>query len=132
MRAHEAAIAAAGATLVFVGSGLPAMAADFQRTQGGGHPVFSDADRALFRAAGAVRGLGSILHWRLLVNSWRALRAGFRQGRIEGDPYQQGGVVVIEPDGEVRYRQIDRVGGDPLDVEALLASLRSTPSKSRP
>jgi len=111
---------------VFVGTGTPAMAADFARTHAGPHPVLSDPARATFAAAGMRRSVWATLHWRLLGNAWRALRAGFRQGRVQGDAWQQGGAIVLDREGAVVYRQVDRAGGDPLDVGAIVASVGAT------
>jgi hypothetical protein len=124
LRAHEQALAAQGATLVFVGTGSPAMAADFARAHAGPHPVLCDPERKLFAAAGMRRSLWASLHWRLFTNGLRAWRNGFRQGKVQGDPWQQGGVVVLANDGRLVHRQIDAVGGDPLDATAVLAAVR--------
>jgi hypothetical protein len=86
--------------------------------------VLSDPTRAVFAAAGMRRSLFATLHWRLFVNAWRAFRRGFRQTSVQGDPWQQGGVLVLDRDGAVRHRQIDRAGGDMLDLDAVLAALR--------
>lgn len=114
-----------GARILFVGSGTPAMAADFARTHAGPHAVLSDAARAAFRAAGMARGLGAMLHWRFVSNLWRAWRAGFRQGRLAGDAFQQGGVLVFGAGAALRLAQVDRAGGDELDLAAVLAAVRA-------
>lgn len=124
MRRRDDELEAAGAKLVFVGTGTPAMAASFAREHAGPHPVLSDAARRTFAAAGMRRSLWATLHWRLVKNLWRALRAGFRQTDVQGDAWQQGGVVVLGPDGAVRHRQVDRAGGDPLDLDAVVAAAR--------
>ena len=54
----------------------------------------------------------------------RALRRGFRQGKTQGDPWQQGGVVVLSRDGQVLFRQVDKTGGDPLDLDGVVAAVR--------
>lgn len=124
MRRLDGDLAAAGAKLVFVGTGTPAMAQDFAREHAGPHPVLSDVARRSFEAAGMRRSLGATLHWRMAKNLMRALRAGFRQTRVLGDAWQQGGVVVFAADGRLRHRQIDRVGGDELDLASVLAAVR--------
>ncbi len=124
MRRHEAELAAAAARLVFVGTGTPPMAADFARTHAGPHPVFSDPERRLFAAAGMRRSLWATLHWRLLPNLVRALRAGFRQTKVQGDAWQQGGVLVFGADARLRHREVDHAGGDELDLRAVLAAAR--------
>lgn len=125
MRSRETELATLGARLLFVGTGSPAQAADFGRTHAGPHPVFSDRARAAFQAAGLQRGLFATLHWRLLRNAWRAFRAGFRQAKVQGDALQQGGVVVFGTDGRVRHAAADQVGGDELDLDAVLAAVRA-------
>jgi len=124
LRRREAEILATGARVLFVGTGLPGMAKAFAGEWAGPHPVLSDPTRAVFAAAGMRRGLFSTLHWRLLANVWRAFRSGFRQTSVQGDPWQQGGVLVLGRDGTVRHRQVDRAGGDELDLDAVLAALR--------
>jgi peroxiredoxin len=121
---REDELRAAGAKLVFVGSGTPAMAAAFARERAGSHPVLSDTSRRTIAAAGMRGSAGATVHWRLLANVLRALRGGFRQTRVLGDAWQQGGVLVFDRGGAVLHAQIDRVGGDPLDVDAILSAIR--------
>jgi peroxiredoxin len=125
VRAHESALSAAGARLVFVSTGAPAMAADFANQHAGGHAVLSDAGRIAFTAAGMRRSLWSTLRWRTVRNAWRAFRRGHRQGRLQGDAWQQGGVVVFDARGRVLHHAVDQAGGDELDVEAILAAVRT-------
>jgi hypothetical protein len=128
LRAREADLDAAGARLVFVGSGTPAMAADFARTHGGVHRVFADPQRRTFAAAGMKRSLGASLHWRLLPNVWRALRAGHRQRKVQGDAWQQGGVLVVDAAGRALHRRADHAAGDPLDLDAVIGAARGAPA----
>lgn len=123
MRRRDPELAAAGAKVVFVGTGTPAMAADFAAQWAGDQVVLSDPDRRTFAAAGMRRSLGATLHWRLFRNAWRAFRAGFRQTRVQGDPWQQGGVLVFAADGRLLHQQHDEVGGDPIDLDAVLQAL---------
>ena len=55
-----------------------------------------------------------------------ALRRGFKQTRVQGDPLQQGGALVFGPDGELRYQSQDRAGGEMLDVAALLQAMAAS------
>src|SRR5262245_37152755 len=102
---------------------MPAMAADFEREHAAGNPVLSDATRALFAAAGMRRGWWRMLRPSLLRNLWRALRGGFRQGRVQGDPWQLGGVLVVDRERRIRHVQRDAVAGAPLDFTAVLAAV---------
>lgn len=98
------------------------MAQDFARTHAGPFPVLSDVKKRTYAAAGMKRSGWAMLHPRMLKNLWRALRRGFRQGRVQGDPFQQGGAFVFGPDGRVLYREIDATSGDPLDLGAIVAA----------
>jgi hypothetical protein len=111
--------------VVFVGPGSPAHAETFARTLPAAVTALCDPGLGAFKAAGMRRGVGSTVRLRLLVNLWRALRAGFRQQRVLGDAWQQGGVVVFGRDGALRHRQVDRVSGDVLDLDAVLAAVRA-------
>lgn len=123
LRRRDAELAFAAAKLLFVGTGTPAMAADFAATHAGPHPVLSDPARRAFAAAGMRRTWLSSLHPRMLRNVWRALRAGFRQGRVLGDPWQQGGVLVFDAAGRLLHQQFDTAAGDPIDLDAVMAAL---------
>jgi hypothetical protein len=124
LRQRESELQAMGARLVFVGSGAPHMAAAFAKEHAGPFTVLSDVARKTFQAAGMKRGLVSTLRLRLLFNAARAMRAGFRQGKVQGDPWQQGGVLVFDRGGALVYQQLDAVGGDALDLDAVVAAVR--------
>lgn len=130
MRQRENEIEAAGGGIVFVGTGTPAMAADFVRQYAVTQPVLCDPARATFAAAGMHRSVWATLHWRLLVNAWRALRAGFRQTGVQGDAWQQGGVLVLDARGTVLHRQVDHAGGDLLDGDMIVAVAASAEVKT--
>ena len=116
---------AAGARLLFVGTGSPAMAADFQQAHASPHQVFSDVTRRSFQAAGMRRSCWSFLHWRFVRNAARAFRNGFRQTKVLGDPWQQGGVLVFDSHGRLRHCQLDAVAGYAIGLDVVVAALRS-------
>ena len=106
------------------------MAKAFRDELGGAGVVLSDAERGAYRAAGMRRGLFSSLHWRTFVNALRAWRRGFRQTRVQGDPWQQGGALVFDRAGALVHQQLDRAAGDEVDVDALLRALAGAASCS--
>ena len=120
MRGHEQQFAERGAQLVFVGPGTPAMAAAFRDDQQLSCPVLSDPSRDAFTAAGMKRGVLATFHWRTILHGLRALFGGFLPARVQGDPWQQGGALVFDATGTLRYQWHDRAGGDQLDLPALL------------
>jgi hypothetical protein len=120
-----AAIRQAGGDLVIVGSGSPAAAGAFARETGlDGVRIFTDEKRRSFELAGFRRGLGTLISLRAIRNYFKAFCSGHRGGRKEGDALQQGGALVIAPDGTLLYRHASRASGDHPDVRDLLAALR--------
>lgn len=123
MRGAEQQLAERGAELVFVGPVEPTSAAAFRREHGLAAPVLSDAAGEAFAVAEMRRGIRPMLSLRAVTNGLRALRAGFRQRKVEGNPWQQGGVLVFAADGRLLAQQRDVGVGDLLDVAAALRSL---------
>lgn len=117
----EPAIRARGGRLCFVGNGTVPMAQDFAEQFHVAAPLFTDPSRRAFQAAGMKRRFG--LGLGTLRAGARAVAAGHVQGRTAGDPWQQGGVLVIGPDGVERYRQNADDAGTELQIPPILAAL---------
>jgi hypothetical protein len=105
-------IRAAGAELVVIGNGSPEQARWFVEDTGIESPVFTEPDLVLFRELGLRRGLAAVLDPRIFARAWRALRRGFRQNGVKGDPTQLGGVFVIRRGGSILYEYRSRFAGD--------------------
>jgi hypothetical protein len=56
----------------------------------------------------------------------RALRGGFRQGAIRGDPYQLGGVLVVRRSGELVFRHVAEDAGDHPDLGEVVRAASRT------
>jgi dehydrogenase/reductase SDR family protein 12 len=82
-----------------------------------------DLELKAYRAAELRRGRVEILSPRLPLHAARALWRGARQGSIQGDPWQLGGVFVIRPDGELTYRYVSSEAGDHPPLDAILDAL---------
>jgi len=122
LRDVEQKIRNLGAKLIVVGNGTPEHAADFQSEQNLTFPLLVDPEMRAYRAAGLKRGITDAVNLRMLRHGVRALRKGFRQKKLQGDPWQLGGVFLITPTGKVPYQQISREAGDhPEPVEILNA-----------
>jgi len=107
--------------LVFIGSGTPLMAKDFQAFMNVSElPVWTDPRRQTYAHLGFKRGLGTIFDTAALKYAVRALRAGFRQGKTQGDPLQQGGVLVVKRGGEVEYGHASATAGDHPPIETVI------------
>jgi len=112
-----------GAELVVVGNGAVNFAKAFREDYRLDSPLLVDPELRAYRAAGLRRGRVEALSPRLPLNALRALRGGSRQGSIQGDVWQLGGVFVIRPGGELAYRYVSRVAGDHAPVDAILDAL---------
>ena len=97
------------------------MAADFVEQFQVPFPVYTDPQRASYRVAGMKREFG--LGLKTLRRARRAARAGVRQGATKGDPFQQGGVLVVAPSGEVLWRFVSDGAGDHPTIAEVLAAL---------
>jgi hypothetical protein len=102
----------AGGEIVVIGSGTPNFIAGFREQTGWTGPLYSDPELASYRAAGLRHAM-----WRNFtpvnaVFAVRALARGNFQGRTQGDPSQQGGVLVIVPPGRIVYEHTSKLAGD--------------------
>jgi NAD(P)-dependent dehydrogenase (short-subunit alcohol dehydrogenase family) len=86
-------------------------------------PLLVDPELRAYRAAGLRRGRVEALSPRMPLNAVRALRRGSRQGTVQGDVWQLGGVFVIRPGGELAYRHASREAGDHAPVQEILDAL---------
>jgi AhpC/TSA antioxidant enzyme len=131
LRPTTEAIHANGAELVVVGNGDLASARRFARETGLSTPLYVDAQREAYRALGMRRDVTSALNPAFVGNAWRALRAGFRQTSVQGDPWQMGGVLLVLPGGQVVYRYLSSAAGDHPPVAELLAALAGAAERTR-
>jgi peroxiredoxin len=120
--ARRADFEAAGADVVVIGHGEVKDAATFAASFAPGMRVLTDTTRAAYCAVGMKRGLRTSMSVGVVTRAARAMGQGFRQSRTQGDPLQQGGVVVVGRDGATRYTFIsDEAGLHPALDEVLAA-----------
>jgi len=122
------AIRQAGGELVIVGTGDPPAAEAFKDDLGiADVQIFTDERRRAFELAGFHRGIRTLLRARAVGNYVRAFLSGHRPKRRQGDAFQQGGVLVVAPDGTILFRYVSRASGDHPDPRDLLAALAAWP-----
>lgn len=124
MRPHLQEAQRKGANVAIIGNGLPGMAKAFaQRMELGPDTLLlTDPRRESYRKAGFRRGFCATLGPRGLAKLVPALLR-FGPRRIQGDPWQQGGTLVLAKGGEVLFRYVSTHQGDrprPRDVVAAL------------
>lgn len=138
MRDRWNEIRSAGASLAIIGNGSESFARAFREDLAldPGIAVLIDPTLRSYHAAGLRRGRKELASPRLFANAYRAWQGGFRQGPVQGDPFQLGGVLVVGRDGRVMFRHADRVAGDLAPIDGVLAALapgaRPCPPASAP
>ena len=116
-------IHAAGAELVVIGNGAPHFIAGFRELTGYDGPLYTDPSLATFQAAELKRGVGTVLNIRALVPTLKAFGRGAKQGLMQGDTWQQGGVLVIAPGGEIRWHHASDRPGDNATAAQIIKAL---------
>jgi hypothetical protein len=109
--------------LVVIGNGTPNFIAGFREQTGFTGPIYTDPTLAVYKAAELKRGIGATFNLRGAVASVGALKRGFRQGKTQGDATQQGGVLVVAPDGRILYHHISQYPGDNASPDAIRSHL---------
>ena len=107
-----------GVGLFAIGNGAAWMAQTFVEDYSPSYPIFTDPSRESFKLAGMQRRVG--LSLKSLQRGRRAMAEGHRQGATRGDVLQQGGVILLEPSGQVAFRHIDSEAGEQVDLDALM------------
>ena len=115
---------ATGAEVFVIGNGSPNFIDGFRETTGWRGPLYTDPSLEVYKAAGLKRGVLKTLNARAAIKALGALRGGNRQGRTQGDEWQQGGVLVIAPGGDVLWSQVSEYAGDNAAVDDIVAAVR--------
>ena len=125
---------AAGVNLAVIGQGTPANAKHFKKHQ---HVdellLLVDPDRKTYKAAGAKKAtVGELIGPGVVARGIRSsLRSRVVQSAPVGHPAQLGGVLVIAPDGSVRYAHLSEDASDnPPTAEVLAAAKAIRPRVS--
>ena len=116
-------LTAAGVDLVVIGNGTPNFIAGFRDQTHYAGPIYTDPSLAVYRAAQLKRGAARTFDPRALGDTIGAFMRGQRQGRTQGDAWQQGGVLVVAPDGEVKWHHASERPGDNATAAQILSAL---------
>jgi len=119
------AIHSAGAEMIVIGNGTPNFMQGFRDETGWKGPLYTDPTLAVYKAAELKRGVTNTLDPRALAPTLGAFFRGGRQGKTQGDQWQQGGVLVISPAARVLFHHASGRPGDNAPGSAILAALRS-------
>jgi len=116
-------LAHVGVRTVLVGNGTPEQLAAFverHALQGAPVEVTTDPSLALYRALQLRRSAWATIGPRALVDMARAMTAGHPHRPVEGDSTQQGGVLLVDGRGIVRFFHSNRSLGDHADTSDLV------------
>lgn len=116
-------IRAAGAELHVIGNGTPNFIAGFRETTGWDGPLYTDPSLEVYKAAQLKRGVTTVLNLKAIMPTVRAFARGNRQGWTQGDQWQQGGVLVVAPSGDVRWHHASERPGDNATAAQIIAAL---------
>jgi hypothetical protein len=108
-----------------IGNGTASMGKAFVAARKLRIPLYVDPGLRAYQAAGMVRSVSSGLAPQAFLNAFRTLREGYVQGATQGDPWQQGGVLLVKPSGDIVWSYISSVAGDHPEMTAVLAAARA-------
>lgn len=114
---------AKGARIVIVGNGQPWFIEGFREKSGFDGEIYTDPSLEVFSAFQLRRSKRSTFNLSTLRKAVSAYRQGFRQTNIRGDAWQQGGIFVIDAQGEIQFSYSSVHAGDHPPVRDLLAAL---------
>jgi len=121
---REVEIRAAGGSIAVIGLGTPAFAKGFREATRYEGPLFVDGEGAAYRAVSLKRlKLWRLMSPRMIGNALRAKKEGFRQGKVEGDPWQLGGTLVVAPGDRLVYRWRNTNADDDAPLDDVVAAL---------
>lgn len=109
--------------LIVIGNGAPNFIEGFRERSGFTGPIYTDPELRSYEALELRRDLRATLSLRVVKRAVSAYRKGNRQVSTQGDALQQGGVFVINTEGELLYTYRSEFAGDHPDVADILRAL---------
>ena len=123
MRPYAERIRTVGAELTIIGHGSVEEARAFRQELALDVPLLTDPSRQAYRVLGLPRSRSSVFNLRSLRHSLAARRRGFRQTRVAGDAFQQGGLIIVATGGVEVYRFISRSAGEHPSPDVVMRAL---------
>ena len=123
-RPHAEKLKEAGINVFVIGSGAPNFARGFKERLEVDIPIFSDEKRVTYQALEMHRGVGTLLDPRMALKAAAIFK--YRQRKTMGDATQQGGVIVVRPDGTMPFKFLSRFPGDHAKADDIVAAALSS------
>lgn len=133
MQLHRAShdIERQSADLVIIGNGSAHFIAGFRDRAGYLGTIYTDPSRRTYRALDLRHGVRTSFNLKSTRRAVTALASGFRQVGTQGDPWQQGGVFVVDTAGEIVYRYRSDSAGDHPDVREIVVAAGRAAAQSK-
>ena len=80
-------------------------------------PLYTDPERVTYRSMNFTRSFG--ISFGSVGYAKRAFQKGFTQGKVAGDPWQQGGEALIEQNGNVHWKHAAKAAGSHASVSEI-------------
>jgi hypothetical protein len=112
-----------GAELYVIGNGSPSFIEGFREETKYTGAIYTDPSLEVYKAAELKRGVIKTLNPFAIGATVKAFKNGSRQVGRQGDPWQQGGVLVVAPSGEVRWQFASDHPGDRPTAQQIAAAL---------
>ncbi|MBA3819898.1 MAG: AhpC/TSA family protein [Deltaproteobacteria bacterium] len=117
------AIHATGAEVFVIGNGSPSFIEGFREHTKWAGPIYTDPALAVYKAAELKRSVMRTIDPRGIGKGIGAFLRGARQGAIQGDAWQQGGVLVVAPSGEILWHHVSGRPDDTATAPEIIAAL---------
>jgi hypothetical protein len=118
---------ALGARVVVIGNGSTDSLGFFADEHPGIVTIVTDPEKVAYKALSLVHGVGGMKAFTMVGAGVRAWRKGYRQGHLQGDPLQQGGVFVIDRQGHAVFAQRSGTAGDHANLPDVMAAVQGLP-----
>ena len=111
-----------GVSLVAIGSGTPDQARYFMEKSNYQGEMYVNPSLSVYKAFGLKRGFWKTLGPASIGRGIKTMSRGFRQGSSAGDLWQQGGMFVLGPGGQLLFQHRDPSAGKQADLKAVLTA----------
>jgi peroxiredoxin len=112
-----------GIDMVSIGNGTVFMAEDFVEQFAIPFPVYTDENRVTYDLMNLHRGLG--IGFKTLKAGLSITKSGVKQGRTQGDVWQQGGEALFAKGGTLLWRHANKNADEHTQAKDLLSILKA-------
>lgn len=109
--------------MIAIGNGTPRWGKAFVESENVDFDVFADPSRSSYKVFGMKHSMTALLNPKVFKHGARAASKGFKQTATRGNPFQNGGVVVLDAAGEVRFVHVENETGDLANMDEVMAAL---------